>query len=48
MRLVKLLEKTFLRKAKKKWVLSKNGLRNALGRLLKLLEKMFLTETNKS
>ena len=41
-RLVKLLEKKFLRPSKKKLVVSKNGLRIAVGRLVKILEKTFL------
>ena len=37
----------FLKQEKKKWVLSKNGLRIAVGRLVELLEKMFLTQEKK-
>ena len=40
------LEKCFGDK-QKKWVLSKNGLRIALGRLVKLLEKCFLRQEKK-
>jgi len=38
----------FWRQAKKKWVLSKTGLRIALGRLVKFLEKNFLRQEKKS
>jgi hypothetical protein len=37
----------FLRQEKKKEVLSKNGLRIAVGRLVKLLEKMFWRQAKK-
>jgi hypothetical protein len=45
-RLVKLLEKCF-ETSKKKWVLSKNGLRIAVGRQVKLLVKCFLRQAKK-
>ena len=45
-RLVKLLEKCFGDK-QKKWVLSKTGLRIALGRLVKLLEKKTFRDKKK-
>ena len=46
-RLVKILQKMFLRQEKKKWVLSKSGLRIIVGRLVKLLEKKNFEPRNK-